>query len=68
MTTQVTIENINQGKPYADWSVELIGPDGNVEHTLAPGESITITLWHDGRALTVREKPEGVTVVRDDAP
>jgi hypothetical protein len=56
MTTKVTVKNENQGAPYADWDVELVMPDGSVAHTLKPGESQDVSLWHDGQALTVREK------------
>lgn len=55
MTTLVTVTNKNQGAPFADWDVELV-IDGKVEHTLKPGESKSVTLWHDGRELAVREK------------
>lgn len=55
MTTRITIKNENQGKPYADWDVEVIAPDGSVVATLKPGESFSDYLWHDGRALSVRE-------------
>jgi hypothetical protein len=56
MTTKVTIKNENQ-LPYADWDVEVVGPDGIVIATLKPGESSQNTyLWHDGRALVIREK------------
>lgn len=55
MTTKVTVTNNNQGAPYADWDVELVLPDGTVERVLKPGESHEIYLWHDGKALTVRE-------------
>lgn len=59
MTTKVTITNDNQGAPYADWDVELVGPDGVVIATLKPGESSQNTyLWHDGRELSIREKPK----------
>lgn len=58
MTTKVTVTNDNQGAPYADWEVELVLSDGTVVHTLKPGESHDMSLWHDGRALTVREKPK----------
>jgi hypothetical protein len=55
MTTKVTIKNENQGAPYADWDVELVADD-QVIATLKPGESTDTHLWHDGRALIVREK------------
>jgi hypothetical protein len=58
MTTKVTVKNENQGAPYADWDVELVGPGGEIVATLKPGESADTSLWHDGRALTVREKPK----------
>ena len=58
MTTRVTIKNENQGAPYADWDVEVV-IDGKVEHTIKPGESVEQTLWHDGRAFSVREKAKG---------
>lgn len=60
MTTKVTIKNDNYGAPYADWDVELILPDGVLERTLRPGESHEVYLWHDGKALQVREKPKDV--------
>jgi hypothetical protein len=58
VTTKVTIKNDNQGAPYAEWDVELVLPDGTLECTLKPGESHEVWLWHDGRALSVREKPK----------
>lgn len=58
MTTRVTVKNENQGAPYADWDVELVLPDGTIERTLKPGESAEVYLWHDGRALSVREVPK----------
>jgi hypothetical protein len=57
MTTRVTIKNENQGAPYADWDVE-VSYEGHVQHTLKPGEQHDFHLWHDGRSLTVREKPK----------
>lgn len=59
MTTRVTVTNENQGTPYADWDVE-VGPDssGSSLQVLKPGESATVTLWHDGSALSVREVPK----------
>lgn len=59
MTTQVSIKNENQGAPFADWSVELL-VDGSVVHTLEPGASHQLSLWHDGKELTVREKKKEV--------
>jgi len=47
---------MNQGKPYANWDVEVLGPEGDILATLKPGMEIVETLWHDGRAITVREK------------
>lgn len=58
MTTRVTVTNDNQGAPHADWDVEVVDPSGTVVATLKPGESHTNTLWHDGRALMVREVPK----------
>lgn len=58
MTTKVTVKNENQGAPYADWDVELVFPEGEIVK-LKPGQSAELNLWHDGRALTVREKPHG---------
>ena len=58
VTTKVTVKNDNQGAPYADWDVELVLPDGKVEKVLKPGESGEIYLWHDGKALSVREVPK----------
>lgn len=55
MTTKVTIKNENV--PPSRWDVEIVSYDGTIEKTLAPGESSDFYLWHDGRALTVREKP-----------
>jgi len=57
MTTKVTIKNENR-VPYADWDVELVLPDGSIERTLKPGESHEVYLWHDGKSLSVREKPK----------
>lgn len=61
MTTKVTVKNDNQGAPYSDWDVELILPDGTIEKTLKPGESAEVYLWHDGKALGVREVPKATT-------
>lgn len=59
MTTRVTVTNGNHGAPYADWDVE-VGADssGSPPQILKPGESATVTLWHDGSALSVREVPK----------
>jgi len=55
MTTRVTIKNENV-VPYAQWNVSIQFPDGH-KIELKPQESITETLWHDGRELAVKEVP-----------
>lgn len=56
MTTRVTIKNENDGIG-AKWDVLAQINDGEILAILKPGEDATVNLWHDGRALLVREIP-----------
>jgi len=63
MTTHVTVTNMNEGLPFADWSIVVQYEDANTASratatTLKPGESGEFDLWHDGRALMIRELPK----------